>query len=159
MIIGEDIFSIRNIMEFQSQWTRHVGKVAATARFFCLDLTADQMTEALGLQPTNTQTAHEIPWDMKGVRRATLWNYDSSSKIASADLNEHVKHLLDVFLPLKSRIEEMRPVPHLTVCTYWESTIAGVAGPHLDAKCISGLAELGASLEIKVAKIEEVKNV
>ena len=147
-----------NIMEFQPEWTRHVGKVAATARFFCAEMTAEQVTEALGVEPTDAQTAQERPGGVKGVRHATLWNYDSSSKITSTDLNNHVRHLLDVFLPLKSRIEELRPLPHITVCTYWESTIAGVAGPQLDAKCISGLAALGASLEIKVAKTEEVKD-
>jgi hypothetical protein len=118
-------------------------------------MTAEQVTEALGIEPTDAQTAHERPSRVKRARDATLWSYDSSSKITSSDLNDHVKHLLDVFLPLKSRIEELRPVPHMTVCTYWESTIAGIAGPQLDAKCISGLAALGASLEIKVAKIEE----
>jgi hypothetical protein len=121
-------------------------------------MTAEQVTEALGVKPTDAQTAHERPVGVKGVRDATLWSYESSSKITSSDLNDHVKHLLDVFLPLKSRIEELRPPPHIMVCTYWESTIAGVAGPQLDAKCISGLARLGASLEIKVAKIEEVKD-
>ncbi len=145
-------------MEFQPQWMRHVGKVSATARFFCLDLTAEQVTEALGVEPTDTQTGHGRPDGLKGARDATLWSYDSSSKISSLILNEHVKHLLEVFLPIKSRIEELRPLPHMTVCIYWESTIAGIAGPQLDAKCISGLAALGASLEIKVTKIEEVKD-
>jgi hypothetical protein len=145
-------------MEFQPKWTRHVGKVAATARFFCVETTAEQITEALGLEPTDAQTAQERPEGVKGVRNFTMWSYDSSSKITSSDLNDHVKHLLDVFLPLRSRIEELRPLPHITVCTYWESTVAGIAGPQLDAKCISGIAALGANLEIKVAKIEEVKD-
>jgi hypothetical protein len=145
-------------MESQPQWTRHVGKVSATARFFCVDMTAEQVTEALGVEPTDAQTAQERPGGVKGARDTTLWSYDSSSRITSSDLNDHVKHLLDVFLPLRSRIEELRPLPHIIVCTYWESTIAGIAGPQLDAQCMSGLAALGASLEIRVVKIEEVED-
>jgi len=90
------------MMEFQPQWIRHVGKVSATARFFCLDMTAEQITEALGVEPTDAQTTRERPGGVKGSRDMTLSSYGSTSKITSSDLNDHVKHLLDVFLPLKS---------------------------------------------------------
>ncbi len=145
-------------MEYQPQWKRHVGKVSATARIYCIDMTAEQITEALGVKPTRAQTAHERPGGLKGARDVTLWSYDTSSEIASTVLNEHLRHLLGVFLPVKSRIEELRPLPHVSVSIYWESTIAGFAGPEIDAQCLSGLAALGASLQIKVAKIEEVKD-
>jgi hypothetical protein len=144
-------------MDYQPQWKRHVGKVSATVQFFCVDMTAVRVTDALGVEPTDAQTARERLGSLQGIRDATLWSYDSSSKITSSDLNEHLKHLLDVFLPLKSRIEEFRPLPHITVSIYWESTMAGIVGPHLDARFISALAELGASLDVKVAKIDEVE--
>lgn len=111
------------------------------------------------MQPTLAQTAHERaafgPGGLTGAEDCTLWSYDTT-KITASDVNEHLRHLLAVFLPIRSRIEELRPSPRIIVSVYWESTMAGVAGPQIDAECISGLAGLGASLHIKVAKIEKV---
>ena len=141
---------------------RHVGKIQVTARLFCVGMKADEVTEALGVEPTEAQTAHEPanfgPGGLKGAQECSLWTYETAFKVRSSDINEHLGHLLDVFLPLRSRIEDLRPLPHISVSIYWESTIAGVAGPQIDARCIRGLAELGASLEIKVAKIERVED-
>jgi hypothetical protein len=145
-------------MDYHPDWKRHVGKVAATVQLFCVDMTAKQVTDALGVEPTDAQTARERIGGLQGAREATLWRYDSSSKITSSDLNEHLKHLMNVFLPLKSRIEEFRPLPHISFSIYWESTIAGIAGPEIDAQWISALAELGANLKITVAKIDEVED-
>jgi hypothetical protein len=36
--------------------------------------------------------------------------------------------------------------------------MAGAAGPLIDAECISGLAALGASLDVRVAKIDKVSD-
>jgi hypothetical protein len=146
-------------MAFQEQWKRHVGRVSVTARFFCPGISGEDITAALGVEPTLAQTAHEPatfgPAGLKGAQDYTLWSYDTATKVSSSNLNEHLRHLLTVFLPLKSRIEELRPLPRISVSVYWESTIAGIAGPQIDAECISGLAALGARMEIKVAKIDE----
>ncbi len=125
-------------------------------------MTAEQVTEALGIEPTEAQTAHEPanfgPCGVAGGQECTLWSYRTSSRVSSSDINDHLGHLLNVFLPLKSRIEDLRPIPCFSVSIYWESTIAGVAGPQINARCVCGLAGLGASLEIKVAKIEMVED-
>jgi hypothetical protein len=144
----------------QPEWIRHVGKVSATLQLYCARISGKELTEALGVQPTLAQTAHERaafgPCGLTGAEDYTLWSYDTSTKVTAADVNEHLRHLLGVFLPIRSRIEELRPSPRILVCVYWESTMAGVAGPQIDAECISGLASLGASLHIKVAKIDKV---
>src|SRR5271165_56814 len=135
-------------MTFQAQWKRHVGKVSATVRLFCPGITGEELTGALGVEPTLAQTAHEAatfgPGGLKGAQDCTLWSYESATKVSSSNLNDHLRHLLTVFLPLKSRIEELRPPPHISVSVCWESMIAGIAGPQIDAECISGLAALGA---------------
>ncbi len=150
------------MMPFQPQWTRHVGKVSATLRFFCPGITKEQLTGSLGVEPTLAQTAYEPatfgPGGLKGAQDCTLWSYDTANKVSSSNINEHLRHLLTVFLPLKSRIEELRPPPHIFASVYWESTIAGIAGPRIDPRCISGLAELGAGLDITVAKIDAVED-
>lgn len=137
-----------------------MGNVSATLRLFCRDITAEELTATLGVEPTLAQTGRDPAMfdsdGLKGARDVTFWTYDTGSKVSSPDLNDHLRHLLRVFLPLKSRIEELRPAPRISFSVYWESTIAGVAGPEIDPQCISGLAALGASLHIKVAKIDEI---
>lgn len=85
------VISPQNPMEFQSQWERHVGKIEATARFFCVGMTAEQVTEALGVEPTDAQTTHEPAnfgaWGLAGGQECTLWTYDASSRVSSSDIN------------------------------------------------------------------------
>jgi hypothetical protein len=146
-------------MPLEPQWKRHVGRVSATLELLCFETHQDAVTEALGIKPTSAQTAHEAAAftssGLIGAKDAALWCYDTASRVSSSALSDHLRHLLGVFLPIKSRIEELRPHPHVRVRVYWESTMAGIAGPEIDAECISGLASLGATLDIRVAKIDE----
>ena len=141
-------------------WKRHVGKVSATLTLLCPDAKPDELTAILGIQPTHTDLTHHpttfTPTGLKGARDYALWRYDSASQVSSPDINEHLKHLLTLFLSLKSRIEEMRPRPGVMVSIYWESIVASTAGPQVDRECIAGLAELGASLDIHVVEIDKV---
>jgi hypothetical protein len=139
-------------MPNEPQWTRHVGNVSATLQLLCPELSGEQITEALDVEPTETSPIQDLETRKSGC----MWCYDSSSHISSTDASEHVRHLLKTFLPIKSRLEDMRPPPHAIVRMHWESTIVGLAGPQIEADCITGLATLGASLLIDVVKIEEV---
>jgi len=145
-------------MPFEPKWERHVGKVSATLVLGCPEMNSDEVSEILGIQPTFSNTCHEnvtfSPGGVIGGKECLTWGYGTSSHISSTDINEHLRHLLTIFLPLKGRIEELRPQPFILVHIYWESTIA--SGPHIDARYIAGLAELGANLEIHVLKIDKV---
>src|SRR5689334_19817073 len=122
-------------MPTDSQWTRHVGKVSATLQLLCPELSEEEVTKALDVEPTETSVLQDLETRKSGC----MWSYDSSSHISSTDASEHVRYLLKTFLPIKSRIEELRPPPHAIVRMHWESTMVGLAGPQIEAGCIAGL--------------------
>jgi hypothetical protein len=147
-------------MAFEAQWKRHVGKVSATLRFFCVEVHPDELTKLLGIQPTETSYDHSPAMftssGLQGGKNCGLWSYDTSGLLGSHEISEHLRHLLKLFLPLKSRIEELRPRPWIRIDIHWESTIAGIAGPHIQPDCLVGLGELGATLDIRVTKIDDI---
>lgn len=140
-----------------------MGKVSATVRFICPKTDPEAVTRTLGIQPTYTNisqgTAAFTATGLKEPMDCGIWCYDTAAKVSSSDPNTHLRHLLALFLPLRSRLEELRPPPGVVVEVYWESTVAGIAGPTIDKASIRGLAELGASLDIRVVKIDRVEGV
>ena len=145
-------------MSAKPQWKTHVGRVSATLILICMEKHPDEVTEELGIRPTDKShsrmPASFTPSGLQGAKDCAMWRYCSRTQVASTDPNEHLRHLLSLFLPLQSRIEELRPRPCIRVEIYWESMLAGPAGPQIDGKCVAGLAKLGASLDIRVVKIE-----
>jgi hypothetical protein len=66
--------------------------------------------------------------------------------------------LLSLFLPIKSRIEEIRPLPRINVSVHWEYSafgVKGLTGPQFNVDDLRGVAELGAKLEVKVIMISQ----
>src|SRR5205085_7761667 len=116
------------------------------------DVLQIQPTEALPLEVAGGPD-HPLAW-----RNGCVWYYDSSSKISSTNVSDHVQHLLALFLPIKSRMEEMRPLPRINISVSWECShfgVTGSTGPLLSAKDLRGIAELGASFEVRVILVEE----
>jgi hypothetical protein len=147
-------------MSIEAQWKSHVGKVSVRLELVGFDLQPDQLTTAFGLEPTLSDYTHVpaqfTPGGLLGGRGFGKWCYDTAAHLHSHDVNEHLRHLLGIFRPLRSQIDELRPRPALVVCVHYESTIAGTgAAPLIDADCIAGLAELGASLVVQVFKIDD----
>jgi hypothetical protein len=140
---------------------RFVGKVSATLELTCHDYECSSVTELLQIQPTSTSPlelsgspGHPAPW-----KTGCAWHYDSASKISSTKVSDHVQHLLSLFLPIKSRMEEMRPPPHINISVRWECTdfgVKGLTGPEFKSKDVKGMAELGARLVLKVIQKDEI---
>jgi hypothetical protein len=92
-------------------------------------------------------------------KNGCAWHYDSASSVSSTNVSDHVQHLLGLFLPIKSRIEEIRPPPRIHISVRWECTdfgVTGLAGPRFSAKDLKGISELGATLEVKVIEVTEI---
>ena len=140
----------------QSQ--RFVGKVSATLELRCLEHGCANITELLGIAPTEASPLevagspdHPLAW-MNGC----YWCYDSASRINSTKVSDHIRHLSSMFLPIKSQIEELRPIPQIKISVYWECSnlgVSGLTGPQFSPNDLKALAELGASLEVKVIAI------
>jgi hypothetical protein len=87
-----------------------------------------------------------------------VWHYDSAAKVTSTNVSDHVHHLLSLFLPIKSRIEELRPPPRINISVYWQCSsfgVQGLTGPQFNTDDLRGMTELGARLEVKVIVIEQ----
>jgi hypothetical protein len=143
------------------QMQRFVGKVSATLELTCFDYECSTVTELLQLQPTWTSPLEVFgpPHQPPPWKNGCAWHYDSGSIISSTNVSDHIQHLLSLFLPIKSRLEEMRPPPRIKVSLHWECTAFGVTGetgPQFEAKDLKGMAELGAWLEVKVIQKNEI---
>lgn len=104
----------------------------------------------LGLAPTHIEPPG-------GKEACAAWSYDSESHVASRDINAHLRHLIEVFVPRRRRLEQLSPRVMFMVDVSWESKFAGTGiGPTIDKECIAGIAQLGASLTVQVIQIDEI---
>ncbi len=149
-------------MSAPGQWQRFVGKVSATLELTCYGHECSGITDLLQINPTWTAplvvnvspSQHPPPWTS-----GCAWHYDSASRISSTKVSDHVQHVLALFLPIKSRIEELRPIPYVKISVRWECSdfgVSGLTGPHFSAADLRGMAELGAGLEVKVTRKTEI---
>ncbi len=149
-------------MPLPGQLQRFVGKVSATLELTCFEYECSAISDLLQVQPTWTSPLHfsssthlPAPW-----KNGCAWHYDTARSVSSTNVSEHVQHLLSVFLPIKSRVEEMRPSPLINISVYWECSafgVTGMTGPQFTADDLKGMAELGATLEVKVIEKNEIR--
>src|SRR5260221_535526 len=100
-------------------WKQIKRGVSATFQMACDEVKADEITMLLGIRPTETDIAdlpiRFTPDGLVGGKNVCVWTYETSPHVSSANISDHVRHLVRTFLPLKSRLEEMRPVPRISV--------------------------------------------
>ena len=154
---------LRNIMPTIGHSERIIGKISATFEITCLECECSSITELLQIQPTWTSPVETFgSSDNPMIRKSgCAWQYDSASRIKSTKVSDHVQHLLSLFVPIKSRIEEMRPIPRLQVSVYWECkpvALSCLTGPEFSIQDLRGLAELGAQLKVKVIATDEIES-
>jgi len=144
---------------------RIIGKVSATLEITCLECSCSSITDQLEIQPTWTgpvETFETFGSSQDSLLRKSgcAWHYDSASRVNSPKVSDHIQHLLSLFVPIKSRIEEMRPIPRLQVSVYWEckpTALTGLAGPELTIEDLRGIVELGADVKVKVIATDEIE--
>jgi hypothetical protein len=111
----------------------------------------EALTESLGIEPSFTDVSYVGRCGTGRKEECGVWSYDTATDLSSHEVREHIEHLLHLFRPLNSRIEEVRPRPNAFVHVRCEPTIAGGnLTPRIDADCIAGLAELGAALTVEI---------
>src|SRR5438045_3774204 len=126
-------------MSFPGTTEQFIFKVSATLELFCFDWEASRVTEVLQVQPTWTTAMHPVA---SSVLHGPFiggchWQYDTASTVSSTKVTDHIQHLLSLFMPIKSRIEEMRPVPTLMIRVHWECSafgVSGITGPQFTKK-------------------------
>jgi hypothetical protein len=149
-------------MSPHDEWQRFVGKVSATLELTCFDCECSSVTDLVQIQPTWTSPLiiKASPQDPPPGRTGCAWHHDASSTISSTKVSDHIQHLLSRFVPIKSRLEEMRPPPWIKVSLYWACSpfgVTGEVGPEFTPKDVKGMAELGARLQVKVIVKNEIR--
>jgi len=112
----------------------------------------EAITETLGIQPWCTDFGYVNHCAKGRKEECGLWSYDSAASVSSGDITDHLEHLLRLFRPLKSRLEEIRPPPRVFVhlrCAP-QSAMQPLWVPRIEAALVAGLAELGAVLDVEL---------
>jgi hypothetical protein len=122
------------------------------------ELRSEELTNKLGIEPSHTDAthlpAHFVSGKVCGGRECGLWSYETAAAVTSADVGEHIRHLVRTFHPLKSRIEEfvpaLRTFVHARCPSISRAAQSPMLSPRIEADCLAGLAELGAVLSVEL---------
>lgn len=118
-------------------------------------LQPDAVTNAFGIEPSSASVDLVRKCESRRKEECGLWSYDTARKITSPELAEHFDHLLSLFRPIRSRVEEIRPRPNIVVHVRCkpDSSVFSFLSPRIDSRYITAFAELGASLRIELLKV------
>lgn len=112
----------------------------------------EAVTESFGIKPTQTDVSFVKDCGRGRKEECGLWSWDTGGVVSSRDLREHIEHLVKLFRPLKSRMEEIRPRPNIFVNVRYEADRSApfIMVPRIEAKHVAAIAELGAALTVEV---------
>jgi hypothetical protein len=126
--------------------------ISASLTLVGYDVRPEDVTSTLGVQPTSTDVTHFpakfVGSAVCGGRDCGMWSYKTSVVVATSDVGEHLRHLLHLFRPLRSRIEEFNP--RLRVFIHLRSRSTNGISPRIEPDCIAGMAELGACFTVEL---------
>lgn len=117
-----------------------------TLRIYYDKITPNELTQFLGLKPTETQTKGQ----QNNLRKNKLIEMNawflSSENIDSKDSRRHIDYLLDILLPVKSKLKSLiEDGGNIDLCCYWKSK-TGQGGPTLSQQQFFKLSDLGFDL-------------
>ena len=114
----------------------------------------EAVTESFGIRPTQTDVGFVRDCGRGRKEECGLWSWDTAQSVSTGELAEHIEHLVSVFRPLKSRMEEIRPRPNVFV-----NVRCGPIGrvgvfrtPRIEARHVAAIAELGAALTVEIVQ-------
>ncbi len=129
-----------------------VEKVSASLTFVGFGMRPDELTGSLGIQPSFTDVSYVTRCETGRKEECGLWSYDTAANVASRDVGEHIEHLLDLFRPLMSRIDEKTPRPNVFLHVKCEATsiMRPLVAPRIGPDHVAGIAGLGAALQVEL---------
>ena len=108
------------------------------------------LTEQLGLDPDyahemgEARPGHDRPW------RNGVWGISSEKRLASADLDEHLRLLLDLFEPSSEPLHRLIRDQSLAADFFCFVSGDGQGGPTLTPATMARIASLGAELALDI---------
>jgi len=131
--------------------------VSASLSFVGFGMRPDELTRILGIQPSSTDVSFLAHCKTGRKEECGLWSYETTTKVPSRDVGEHIAHLLHLFRPLKSRLDELTPRPnvffHVNCEAIHSKQLLGrsslpLFAPRIAAGHVLGIADLGAALQV-----------
>lgn len=108
------------------------------------DLNPDEVTDILGVVPTEIQRAGELRSEKtKKVHKTSGWFLSTEGVLNSLDARHHLDWLLDRIANKRNQIEALKKRQYLVdVCVRWDSK-SGHGGPTLSQNQLLGFGNLG----------------
>ncbi|ADG69870.1 hypothetical protein Plim_4059 [Planctopirus limnophila DSM 3776] len=115
----------------------------------------ENFASQLGINGDWTIPAEAPSFDSKGVARSSgrrgCWLLSSKSRVATKDVNEHLRFLLGVLLPHREVIIKAATGGDTVFTVHWSGQAYPYAsGPALAVDCVAGIAKLNAELVFTV---------
>jgi hypothetical protein len=128
----------------------------------CLGCDFAVFSDALDPEDLSRRIGVEADWslppvpakrDRKGLVRERgrrgCWLLHSKDRVASGDVNEHLRHLLAILLPHREAILAASEAGVASFSVLWAGTdYPHHSGPTIAADCVAGVAELRAEIDI-----------
>lgn len=118
-------------------------RTCAKLRIYYDEGTPQEVTDALGLSPTEYRTKGENITKAKGGNfqaKCTVWIYSTESECNSLDLRDHLDLLLSKVNGKIREVQEFKGVKMGVDCIWWSK---GSGGPALASHQLKRLGELG----------------
>lgn len=131
-----------------------IEKISASLTLVGFGLRPEYLTDILGIQPSYTDVSYVTRCGTSRKEECGLWSYDTTTCVSSRDVRKHIEYLLELFRPLRSRLEEIMPRPKVFVHVKCQaaSIMQPLQAPRIDAALVTGLADLGAALTVELVK-------
>lgn len=86
-----------------------------------------------------------------GVRRFNYWSYSSSALVNSKDLDEHLRALLAIFMPVARHVKDLQERNDVVIFAQWESSrLVGGSGPVISPRNCRDIGTLGVELHFDI---------
>jgi hypothetical protein len=114
----------------------------ATVRIWSNDLTPDEISDALGIEPTRKFGKGELHAAGKLQRKANGWFYSTEQLTDTKEFEQHLDLILRTFKEKAEALKSLRAKNcQMDICTYWVSN--GQGGPELSPEQMLALGTLG----------------
>jgi len=133
----------------------------ATLRVFSDELSPDQISQALGIEPTKSDTKRVLRVKGKAhtANRTNGWFYSTNNIVTSDDTRSHLDYIAEVFIPRASALRALKThCEKIDVFCPWESA-SGQGGPCISPHQMKFFAELEIEVWWEVYFVGDEENV
>jgi hypothetical protein len=122
------------------------------------DLLPDQITQALGVQPTNSWSKGTVVHARSGSRQRPwgIWSLDTENAVSSSELEDHLVYLLNVLEARRDALDQYLRNPDYSVAIYlWYVGESGADGFTLTSDVLNRACRLCNLINVTFSSITD----